>query len=214
MRMLTSRMWRHLGTALLALISIISSNSEVRAEVQVATPAIDASIFKDGEIEDRNFGFGDWHAKCQQIIKIKRRICNLLSTVATDGRKIGSVIIATTDTGIPAMMIAIPEENSSKKAIFVTATHLGSVSGKAVKVEFSQVVNPMLCDSTCKYIFPLDPKLVFILNAGGNVQILPFKEDIVRRNKKIKPPTHSEAKSMTIVGLGFAETLNKSTAEW
>ena len=199
---------------MLLLVTIFSPG--ISAQEIVATPAIDPSIFKDGEVESRDFKFGEWYAKCQQIIKIKRRICNLLSSVSdADGKPAGSVIIATTDAGIPAMMVSIPSEVTQKKAISVDATHLGKVDGSVVKVEFSQVVNPMICDTTCKYMFPLDPKLVFILNAGEGVRIsAPPKERVARSTKKKPPPAPGGTKVMTIQGRGFSEALAQSTKVW
>lgn len=209
-------MGRRFGLRFLVLLSVAVFSSGISAQEIVATPAIDPSIFKDGEVESRDFKFGEWYAKCQQIIKIKRRICNLLSSVSNaDGKSAGSVIIATTDAGIPAMMISIPSEISQKKAISVDATHLGKVDGSVVKVEFFQVVNPMICDNTCKYLFPLDPKLVFILNAGEGVRLsTPPKERVARPTKKKPTPAQGETKIMTIPGRGFSETLAQSTKVW
>lgn len=209
-------MGRRIGLRLLVLFSVATFGLGAQAQETVATPAIDPSIFKDGEVENRDFKFGEWYAKCQQIIRIKRRICNLLSSVADAGGKTaGSVIIATTDAGIPAMMISVPTEVTQRKAISVDASHLGKVDGSVVKVEFSQVVNPMICDNTCKYMFPLDPKLVFILNAGEGIRVsTPPKERVAKKTKKKPPVPVPETKVMTISGQGFSETLAQSTKTW
>lgn len=113
------------------------------------------------------------------------------------------------------MMISVPIEVTQRKAISVDASHLGKVDGSVVKVEFSQVVNPMICDNTCKYMFPLDPKLVFILNAGEGVRVsTPPKERVAKKTKKKPPVPAPETKVMTISGQGFSETLAQSTKTW
>ncbi len=215
--MLHSAMRRGFGFVRAVLVAVSVSSSGAFGEESVATPALDTSIFKDGEIESRAFSDGEWHAKCQQIVKIKKRICNLLSSVLDkDGKIIGSIIIATTDAGIPAMMISIPSEISSKKEISVVGAHLSKIAGRVVKVEFSQIINAMICNNTCKYMFPLDPKLVFILNGGESLTVSPSPSPIkggpLDAKKKLQAVI--EANNMIIPGRGFAEILAKSTATW
>ena len=208
-------MGRRFVFACAVLVAVAVFSSEALAQESVATPALDTSIFKDGEVESKSFGSGEWYAKCQQIVKIRRRICNLLSSVSDNsGKLIGSVIIATTDAGIPAMMISIPSEISLKREISVYGSHLSQVDGKVVKVEFAQAVNAMICDSTCKYMFPLDPRVVFILNAGEGLKISSAPMESGAQNKKKKPVTVAVASNMIINGNGFAEVLAKSTSPW
>ncbi|MCJ2013054.1 hypothetical protein [Methylobacterium sp. J-076] len=126
------------------------------------------------------------------------------------------MLIATTDAGIPAMMVSIPQEIGHGKPILVESSSLGKVDGKVVKVEFSQIVNPMICSDTCKYMFPLDPKIVYILNAGEGVHIFaPPKEPVGRgvgKKKPTKPPP--QVRELTISGRGFAASLAESTKVW
>ncbi len=140
---------------LAAAVAFAGGCNEGLAQTAVATPAIDTSIFKDGAVEDKKFKFDDWSANCRQIVKIKKRVCNLLSSVVDYRGDIGgSVIIASTDTGIPAMMIALPFEMAQEKPIAVRASSIGKVDGKVVKVEFETTSRPMICDTSCKYMFP------------------------------------------------------------
>lgn len=184
------------------------------AQSSVATPAIDTSIFKDGAVEDKNFKFKDWAASCRQIVKIKKRVCNLLSNVVSySGKAEGSVIIASTDTGIPAMMIALPHELTEGKPIAVRASSIGKVDGKVVKVEFETTTQPMICDTSCKYMFPLDSRLIFILNAGETVSLAsPVLEEPKENFRKDRP--RQLIRYFAISGRGFAEALSESTKAW
>lgn len=186
----------------------------VLAQTVVATPAIDTSIFKDGAVEDKNFKFQDWAANCRQIVKIKKRVCNLLSNaVDYRGNLGGSVVIASTDTGIPAMMITLPHDLAQEKPIAVRASSIGKVDGKVVKVEFETTTRPMICDTSCKYMFPLDSRLVFILNAGETVSIAsPAPEGPKGKLRNDRPG--QLVKFLTISGRGFAEALTESTKVW
>lgn len=103
--------------------------------------------------------------------------------------------------------------------ISVDAAHRGKIDGHEVKVEYSNVIGPMVCDTTCKYMFPLDPKLVFILNASEKVRILspPPERKASNKNykdKKRKSYTPTNASELQIIGRGFSECLGESTKEW
>lgn len=185
------------------------------ADPPIASPAIDESLFKEGAIQLREFNSGAWYAKCQEIVKVKKLICNLLSSLpGQDGRPSGSILIATTDTGVPAVLIVLPKEVSLGRPISVKSSNLSSVEGRAVKVEYNTVASSPRCEETCKYMFPLDPRLVFTLNAGEPASIfVPAEESPPsaknkKKDKKVVPPLY------TIPGNGFAEVLKASTQGW
>lgn len=184
------------------------------AQAPLATPALDDSLFKDGAVQLREFNSGSWYAKCQEIVKISKRICNLLSTLpGNNGEANGSILIATTDTGVPAVLIALPQSISKGRSIEIKSSNLGKVDGKAVKVEYSTVAASTRCDDTCKYMFPLDPRLVFTLNAGESASVfVPAEEPPAHGSKK--KPKKPEAPLYTIPGNGFADALKASTQGW
>lgn len=207
-------MQRRFFIGLLATVMAVALSDAALAQATVATPAIDTSIFKEGAVEDRDFQFDDWHAKCRQIVKIKKRVCNLLSSLTDNlGQIGGSVIIASTDSGIPAMLIALPREITQEKPIAVASNTISKVDGKAVKIEFANTVSPMICDTSCKYMFPLDSRLVFILNAGEGMAVTaPAQVQVGKKYSKDNPKSLS--KPYTISGRGFAQALVESTKPW
>lgn len=112
------------------------------------------------------------------------------------------------------MMISIPAATAVYKELFVYGNHLSKVDGNVVKVDFNQDVKAMVCDNFCKYMFPLDPKIVFILNNAEDLKISTAPKENGPRNAKKKPSGFVEPKNMVITGKGFAEILTKSTAPW
>lgn len=184
------------------------------AQTPLATPALDDTLFKEGTVQLREFNSGSWYAKCQEIDKIKKRICNLLSTLPShDGEANGSILIATTDTGVPAVLIALPQDIAKGRSISVKSSNLGKIDGKAVKVEYSTVAASTQCDGTCKYMFPLDPRLVFTLNAGESASVFVPAEEPTARGP-VKKPKKPEVPLYTIPGSGFADALKASTQGW
>ncbi|MDQ0445964.1 hypothetical protein [Methylobacterium aerolatum] len=198
------------------------------AQNPIATPAIDESLFKEGSIQLREFNSKAWYAKCQEIIKIKKRVCNLLSTLpGTDGRPDGSILIATTDAGVPAVMIVLAKDVAEGRPISVKSSNIAQIDGRAVKVEYNTVATSQQCDATCKYMFPLDSRLVFTLNAGEPASIfVPAEEpapppDPKAKSRKQKHKAEKNEKVekaaaplYTILGDGFADALKASTQGW
>jgi invasion protein IalB len=199
-------------------VSAIPSSAMAQAPQQgaapIATPAIDETLFKDGALQTREVRFDNWYAKCQEIVKVKRRICNLLSTIVDkDGAAQGSVLVATTDNGSPAMMIAISSPILKDKSINLKSNYSSKIDNKVVKVAYAHTADPSRCDPTCKVIIPLDPKLVFILNAGVELTVeVPYPAPLGQ-------PYTAKGKKDTFVpliirGEGFAAALKASTEGW
>ena len=197
------------------------------AQNPIASPAIDESLFKEGSVQLREFNSKAWFAKCQEIIKIKKRVCNLLATLpGTEGRPDGSILIATTDAGVPAVMIVLPKEISEGRPISVRSSNIGKIDGRAIKVEYNTVAVSQLCDVTCKYMFPLDARLVFTLNAGEPALVFVPAEQPVsapvpvpktrdrKQNHKVEKVEKVVPPSYTIPGEGFADALKASTQGW
>lgn len=157
-------------------------------------------------------------------MKVKRLICNLLTGLPNhDGGADGTLLIATTDTGLPAILLAIPADVAKGRAISLEASRIEKIDGKNVKIEYSTTAESKLCEETCKYMLPLDPRLVFLLNAGESASIfVPAKVPILppptKKTKKMSQPkanlVAAETPKYTISGDGFAEALKASTQGW
>lgn len=194
--------------------AILMSGGVASAQSPIATPALDESLFKEGAVQAKQFSSGRWHANCQEIVKVKKRICNLLAEMPGNGTvPNGSILIATTDNGVPAMMLAIPPEVSLQRSISLKASNIGKVDGQVVKIEYSTVASVTQCDSSCKYMFPLDPRLIYVLNAGEDAAVFVPAEEAAPRTAK-KKVQQEEKPLYTIPGEGFAAALKASTQGW
>jgi len=203
-----------LGLTLAALV--VGTGIAAQAQTPpLASPAIDESLFKDGAVQARESKFDAWYTKCQEIVKIKRRICNLLSTVNDgDGKAQGTVLVATTDNGAPAMMIALTGPILEDRPIIVQASYgVDTQKKKRVPVTFKNSVKALRCDPSCKFMLSFDPKLVYALNEGKNVTVLapiPTPDQAATKKRKKK----HDVSTLAISGTGFAAALKASTEPW
>jgi invasion protein IalB len=197
------------------LISALSLSVSLTSYGQdlLATPAIDSTIFREGAIISREFRFGSWRANCQEIIKIKRRVCNMLSDIIDESNQSsGSALIATTDTGVPAIVFALPSLITGGKDIAVEANQLTKIDGKVVKVQYFSIVKATLYDNGCKYMFPLDARFTFILNSGEQIKISISNNAHVSKTEKNKGDIL--VAKYFVKGDGFSEVLRGTTAPW
>lgn len=186
-----------------------------QAQDTIASPAIDPTIFKDGAVKAKEFQFDAWYARCQEIIKIKKRVCNLLSSLRDSSNiEAGSVIIATTDTGIPALMIASPIAVGPNRTMRLESSHLSKIGGKVVKVEYKENSKPMVCDPRCKYMLPLDSRLVFTLNSGEDLKVSFVDPKNEAAQSKKPTSSHVSFENYLVSGSGFSATLSATTGEW
>lgn len=205
--------WRFaLKSTVLATCLFIGGTA--RAQTPIATPAIDESLFREGAIEARQFDSGHWHANCREIVKIKKRICNLIGEMPSSGSFVSaSILIATTDNGVPAVMIAMPQEVSRGQPISIKANAITKADGRAIKIEYDTTAKLTECNTNCKYMFPLDPRLVFVLNAGESAAVYVLGEES-RQKVSAKKSKKEERPVYTIPGEGFSEALKASTHGW
>lgn len=186
----------------------------VKAEEKpLASPAIDQSLFREGAIEERKEEFQYWHINCQEIVKIKRRVCNITSKIFNDdGKAVGSVLAATDDKGTPTLLIAV-NGNTKDSPITVETNYKSVRTGKKASIaNFKKKFRPVRCDPVCKFMFPFDNKLVYSLNEGNEIKVRINNDDkngdFSSRNKKLLP------ENLTIRGEGFSSALSASTNPW
>lgn len=200
--------------ALMLAVNCADPAAAQQKDAPLASPAIDQSLFKDGMIENREQQFGNWFAKCQQIAKIQRRICNLLGKVTdADGSAKGAVLVATDDKGQPAMMISLNTAIRADRPIVIEASYDLVAGKKTRKKTYKKNVVANRCDPDCKAVFPFDSELAYVLNAGVNVEVratMPAPEPLVKSKKKAA----ASVTSFTIPAEGFAAALQASTANW
>ncbi len=197
-----------------SILVAAGSGGPVCADVLLASPAIDESLFKDGIVEQRETQHGFWHLKCQQIVKMRRRYCNLLSSVVDkDGKSHGAILIATDDTGQPTIMLALTQPVRLDKPLLVSSTFEVPSKKNPVRVEYKKAVSATLCDISCKFLFAADSQLIFSLNAGKDVSVRVTAARTLQQ-RWFRPPIEGDAVTLTVHGNGFANALKASKQTW
>ncbi len=210
------------AVTLLAASAVVAPVNGARAQDPLAKPAFDETLFKDGAIRMREQQFGAWYLKCQEIIKVRQRVCNMLSMINdSEGNALGSALIATNDAGEPTMMLSIAAPIHPDRPITLeTSFETPGKKKKMVKVAHKRTVKAFRCDTTCKFIFPFESKLAFALNTGSDLSIT----TVVRAEPAaagLKPSDNTSAKTqkgaplaLVVKATGFAAALTASTETW
>jgi len=205
------RLLQYVFAVSFSLVGLCDPSFANPVDMPLASPAIDESLFKEGVVENRETKFEAWYAKCQQIVKIQKRVCNLLSSVADkDGQTVGSVLVATDDKGTPAMMISLSTAVLPDKPLVIKTKFAAKTGKKSKDVNYKKSVLAVQCETGCKFVFPLDTKVVFSLNAGNDVELTA----LVPPTPDAKKPKKPVVTSLVISGRGFADALEASSAAW
>ena len=180
----------------------------------LSSPAIDASIYKAGFVHQFEKRFEAWTTRCEEIAQLRRRVCNLLAGAYDDnGERRGSILLATDEAGTPTVMIAINLPVRVSIPIKVETAFKTKSKKKFVQMGYRDEFPAILCDTTCKYMFPADQRLVFSLNEGNVVKIV-FHGVERRDGSAARRHGESDAVELAVHGKGFAQALQASLASW
>ena len=216
------RHWEVLGNVVgsLLLASVLTVKAGIaQAEEPIATPAFDETLFKDGAVRMREQQFEDWHLKCQEVVKLRQRVCNLLSTLRdVQGQQRGSALVATNETGVPTMLIAVEVPIRQERPIVIESIfETPGRNKKPVKVRYKRSVKVARCDTNCKFIFPFETNLALALNSGSNLSV---KASVPTTTSIVPAQTSKTAKGakkdlrLVVSANGFAEALKASLQAW
>ncbi len=178
----------------------------------LTTPAIDATLFREGEVKRINLQFGAWSTVCDEIKRLQQRFCSL-KAVIRDGQNqpVARITVSTNDKGRPAAIVHV-----------AAGTHIGT--GAQIRINpASQKPNKttsipdygvsfISCDSqTCSAIWSLTNADINALNKGASIHI---------KIAKVKPfgplvPFISSPDRLTMLegsveGTGFAQAVNST----
>ncbi len=98
-------------TAIFAVLCVtaILIDSPARAdEAQITSPAVDPTLFRDGEVRRTTRQFGAWTTVCDEISRLRQRFCSLKAVYrdASD-QPIAELVVSTGDNGKPAAMLRV-----------------------------------------------------------------------------------------------------------
>jgi hypothetical protein len=177
-----------------------------------SSPAIDASIYRDGAIQNIRKEFGAWTAVCSEVKNARQRVCNLVTQVVNgEGAEFGKLVLATDDQGKPAMMLALKPPVVVSAPVRLQTEFTAKESKKSVKIAYQSEYGPLICERLCKYVFYAEPKLIFSLNEGNDVAVA-FLSVAPSDIAPSRPLPKGMPVRLLIHGKGFAAALQASVA--
>lgn len=196
--------------ALAFLLDPVAACRAIAADAELASPAIDASMFRDGEVKRGIAEFGAWSTVCDEVARLRQRFCSLKARIHDPGgRMIAEMIVSTGDNGCPAAMLHIG-----------AGVHIGSgaklwlepVQLKGAKKAVAKPARQLYFISCevrfCTAVWSLAGEDIAALNAGASVRLR------VVQVKPFGPLTASIASPERLIALdgaaeggGFAQAI-------
>jgi invasion protein IalB len=157
-------------------IAVLSRGSAVAGEEFLATPAVDRTIYRDGEVRRLSATSGSWSVICDEVVRLRQRFCSLaaLGRDATGEARVG-LTISTADDGKPAALLRLPFGVVLRDGIEVIVSP-GAPTPSAPKVrappaEPSIRLQVVTCDKTaCLTAWSLTPFQLAALNGAGAIK--------------------------------------------
>ncbi|MBE7159496.1 MAG: hypothetical protein INR62_13870, partial [Rhodospirillales bacterium] len=90
--------WAVMGVAavLAPMMADAQPGSEDQPQPALARPAVDTSMFRDGEVHRRNEMHGRWSLDCDEIPRLAQRFCSLRSlALDATGRPVARITVST-----------------------------------------------------------------------------------------------------------------------
>jgi invasion protein IalB len=176
------------GAGLLGL-QIISA-VPAHAQQPLSSAAVDATIYREGEVKRFVSEHDRWQIVCDEITRLQKRFCSLRSAVLNvRGERAGEVTISTGQDGRPAALlrlraalvgagfVEIASVQAEPAIAPNAATAPGKTSGKRKATASPPVVpatrlRPVVCDaSVCTLIWTLRLDQIDALNDGNGLSL-------------------------------------------
>ncbi len=176
-----SRRLAAIGRIVLFLSCVFSPMLQAHAQQSLSSPAIDTSLFREGEVKRVQGQYGHWGVVCDVIPKLNHRFCSLTTqALAKDGRKMADVIFSTGDDGRPATLIHVPYGVFATPGITIelevphptAPARKGQKAAPATSVKATANLPIWRCGAgSCDTVWNLPPEVINKLRSGGNIGI-------------------------------------------
>jgi invasion protein IalB len=210
-------------------IGITTAIAQAPQSSAFMSPAVDRSIFREGEVQRVSADFQSWRVVCDVVERLNQRFCSLFGAGKDqDGRTVVRVVVTTSDDGQPAALLHLPVSVGVGSPVEITAVPAPAQSqpeekaketkSKAAskkdnkKSEQPQRLVVVSCDSkSCMTLWKLSSEQIRTLNAVGALH--------VRFSFMTVPAAGPGGKTSlvpveaAINGVGFAEAVNASMAK-
>lgn len=171
----------------------------------LSSPAIDYSIYRDGEVRRVEKRFEAWQLTCDEIKRLGRRFCSLRGVARSpDGTIIAALTVSTDEGGRPAALVRLPFGTVLSSGVMLRRRE-GSPKRRSPRL----ALRPTLCDEAgCEVVWPLD---------AGDIRTLTTNQPVDVAFQMVKAPlvlrpllADASPVEGTIVTAGFAAALQAS----
>ena len=195
-----------------AMVASLATHAHA-ADGALASPAIDRTMFRDGEVQRTSGAYGAWTAVCDEVTRLKQRFCSLKASFLTSSNQpIAEVLVSTGDNGRPAAMlrVALGAHIGSGVRVWLDPAVAG---GKATPAPAQQPVRKLdyvTCDtSLCAAVWSLAPADIKALNAGATLRVRVTR---VREFHPMLTPIATQQRLLAldgaVAGGGFSQAVN------
>ncbi len=140
---------------------------------ELASPAVDASIYREGEVRRVTQGFGAWSTVCDEIQRLKQRFCSLkaLSFDSTQ-RPLAEIVMSTGDNGKPAALVRVATGAHIGSGIKIRLEPGARQPSKKAETPPERRLSFIGCDATsCRAVWSLSGGEISALNAGFSLRL-------------------------------------------
>lgn len=143
-----------------------------RAGAQEALAApLDLSLYREEAIRRVESRHGDWFVRCQEIIPLRRRFCNIAAPLRDGGGRSRGVFLVTTDhAGKPGILLKIESPLVVSQPLAISARFEAVARKRKASVRYERKLSPVICGRTCDFVMPLESELAFALNSGVEIE--------------------------------------------
>jgi hypothetical protein len=181
-----------------------------RADSDLTSPAIDRSIFKEDAVKSLQAKSGEWISRCDEIVQLKKRICNLVAAVRDDlARERGVVIVATDQSGKLNILIKLLTPIVVSAPIVIEASFSLKGERKGMTMNYKRYESPIVCSETCSFMFPAESRLLYALSQGEAAKIAASVAKGGTNWSRIGP---LERVTLHFSGAGFSQALTDAMA--
>jgi len=190
------------------LVVALSAGSGLAGEEYLATPAVDRSIYRDGQVRRTGATVGAWSVVCDEVVRLRQRFCSLatLGRDAAGAARVG-LTVSTDDDGKPAALLRLPLGVVLHDGVEVSVSP-GAPAPKrrAQPVDPPMRLNVVTCNSdACLTAWSLTATQLAALNGAG---ALKFRYRTAASGRFGMDLTKNEAPVEAAVNcLGFAEAV-------
>ena len=198
--------------ALATLLAATLASRVHAAEGALASPAVDRSLYREGEVQRTSRDFGAWTVVCDEVVRLKQRFCSLKTSLRDASRKaVAELFISTGDNGRPAAMLRVAHGAHIGSGVQLTLNRPAPTRGKPAAA-LTRKLDFATCDqAACLVVWSLRGDDISALNVGAVVRARLMGVQAV--NPFVAPiatPARMRIIDASVDGAGFAQAVNST----